>query len=62
MAETAKATDGANLPLESLETSFTYNGDLVTSISVVYDNVTYIQTLTYANDNVVNISQWEAQP
>jgi len=46
MAETAKATDGANLPLESLETSFTYNGDLVTSIIVNYQNVTYIQTFT----------------
>lgn len=62
MAETAKATDGANLPLESLETAFTYNGDLVTSIIVNYQNVTYIQTFTYAGDNVVNISQWEAQP
>lgn len=63
MSEAVAATDGTLLPLASLETTLTYSGNLVTSMSVQYPNnlgvlKTYTQTFTYSGSNVTSISQW----
>ena len=50
------------LPVSSLEQVFTYDGDFVETITVVYAGVTYIQTFTNDGTNITNISQWVAQP
>jgi hypothetical protein len=49
------------LPLNDLEQAFGYSGDNVTTITVVYQGVTYVQTLTYSGLNVTNISQFVPQ-
>jgi hypothetical protein len=64
---TVTANDGTQLPLSSLDTTFTYAGDNVQTISVVYPSrqtgieTTYVQTFTYNGSNVTDISQWIAQ-
>lgn len=66
MSETVIASDGNPLPINDLPQSLGYTGNNVTSFTVQYPNkagvlTTYIQTLTYAGDNVIAFSQWVAQ-
>lgn len=64
MSETVTATDGTQLPLDSLAMAFTYSGTNVVTISVTYPaketgiETIYTQTFTYSGSNVTNISQW----
>lgn len=67
MSETITASDGTQLPLDSLAQTFTYSGALVQTISVTYPPrnasppftpVVYTQTFTYSGSNVTNISKW----
>lgn len=55
------ANDGVLLPVESLEQTLTYTGDLISTISVSFGSEVYIQTYTYTSGNVTSISQWEKQ-
>ena len=55
------ASDGVLLPVESLEQTLTYTGDLISTISVSFGSEVYIQTYTYTSSNVTSISQWEKQ-
>lgn len=51
------------LPISDLEQVFSYDEDgNVSTISVVYEQVTYVQTFTYGDDGVASISQWVPQP
>lgn len=65
--ETVTASDGTQLPLDSLEMTFTYVGSNVQTITVTYASVQtgldtdYVQTFTYTGSDVTNISQWIAQ-
>lgn len=67
MSETVTASDGTQLPLDSLTQTFTYSGSNITSISVQYDkqgtNIlgTFVQTFTYSGSNVATISGWILQ-
>lgn len=58
MSTTIIASDGTRLPIDHLDQSLTYAGDLVTSISVMYRGIQYTQTFTYEGTNVIEISQW----
>jgi hypothetical protein len=44
------------LPLGSLDQVFTYDGTFVETITVVYGNVTFVQTFTNDGTNITNIS------
>lgn len=60
-----KAMPGFNsvaLPLDSLEQVFGYTGDNLTTVTVEYQGVTYVQTLTYTGANVTSVSQFVPQP
>jgi len=67
MSETVSANDGTQLPLDSLEMTFTYAGSNVQTITVTYPSrqtgveTDYVQTFTYNGSDVTNISQWIAQ-
>lgn len=63
MAETVttKATDNypsVQLPIDSLEQEFVYDGDDLIAIFVQYRGVTYSQQFTWSENNLVAISQW----
>lgn len=62
MSETVTTQpDGAQLPLDSLDQIFGYTGSNVTTITVVYQGNTYVQTFTYSGSNITNISGWVLQ-
>lgn len=61
MSETVTASNGAALPLSSLAQTLTYDGDLVATVTVSYQGVTYIQTMTNDGTNITNVSNWVAQ-
>lgn len=54
------AGDGAELPIDSLPQSMSYNVDgTLQYVQVVYLGVTYRQSLTWVSGNVSTISAWE---
>ncbi len=66
MSGTVIADDGTRLPVAELPMTLQYSGNNVTSFTVEYPNqngvdTQYVQTLTYAGDNVIAISRWVAQ-
>lgn len=63
MSETVQATNGQAIPVNDLAQEFTRDADgNVESITVVYQAITYVQTFTYTDGAVTDISQWTAQP
>lgn len=61
--DTVSANDGALLPLASLPTEYGYDGDgNLTTVTVVYNTKTYVQTLAYTDGNLTSSSQYEVQP
>ena len=62
MSATVQANNGTQLPLDSIEQTFTYDGDFVETITAVYAGVTYLQTFENDGTHITNISGWEAQP
>lgn len=48
------------LDLDSLPVTLNYTGSQVTSLQVVYNEITYTQTLTYTGGNLTHISAWVA--
>jgi hypothetical protein len=61
MSETVQANNGAMLPLDSLQTQIVYSGDFVSTITVVYQGITYVQTFLNDGTNITSISGWIAQ-
>lgn len=63
MAQTYSTVGGIpQLPADDLEQTLTYNGSgQVLTRTVVYKDVTYVQTLTYTGNDCTNISAWIAQ-
>lgn len=55
---------GTKLPVNDLENVVAYNGaNQAISITVVYNNITFVQTFTRDGaGNVTNISPWIEQP
>lgn len=62
MSDTVTASDGAQLPLDSLPMTFTYSSTFVATISVFYQGNTYVQTFTNDGTNITFISGWELDP
>lgn len=58
MSETVQANDGAMLPLSSLAQQFEYSGSFVTSITVLYQGNTYVQTFINDGTDITYISGW----
>ncbi|HHV47694.1 MAG TPA: hypothetical protein GXX56_01815 [Rhodocyclaceae bacterium] len=57
------ATNGTALPLSSLPASFGYNDDdQVEYVDVVFDGVTYRQSLTWSAGLLASVSAWEPLP
>ncbi len=52
---------GVQIPLESLAQTFVYVGNFLSTITIVYNNITYIQTFTNNGTNITAISQWVPQ-
>jgi hypothetical protein len=65
MTDIVETVDAAGkyvaLPMSNLAQVFGYTGGLLTTITVVYAGTTYIQTLTYSGNNVINTSRFIAQ-
>jgi hypothetical protein len=61
MSTFATATDNTQLDLDSLPVTLGYTGSNLTTLTIVYRENTYIQTLTYSGANVVTISNWIKQ-
>ena len=56
------ASDGILLPIDSLAQTLGYDGsNNLTTITVTYNGITYVQTMTYVGSNVTAISQWVKQ-
>jgi len=61
MSSTVQASDGAQLPLDSLPATFAYSGGFISTITVVYQGNTYVQTFTNNGTDILTISNWVKQ-
>lgn len=66
MASTVQSAKGVGiatvaLPVCSLPMSFGYSGANLDTATVIYNGVTYVQTFTYAGDDLINVSAWVPQ-
>lgn len=55
------ATDGTRLPLDNLQQTLNYTSGVITSISVVYNGITFLQTFTRTGNVITSISRWVPQ-
>lgn len=53
--------NGIAIPVDDLEVQYSYTGDLITSMTVEYEGVTFVKTLSYTGTNLINESQWIQQ-
>ena len=58
MSETVQANDGAMLPLSSLAAQLIYSGSFISTITVIYQGNTYVQTFLNDGTNITYISGW----
>jgi len=58
---TVTASNGVELQINALEQTFTWDGSIISTITVVYNSITYIQTFSNDGTNITDISQWVAQ-
>ena len=67
MSETVSASDGTQLPLDSLAQTFVRSGSFLSTITVTYTSAqthalrNFIQTFTNDGTNITAISGWIAQ-
>lgn len=61
MSSTVATTKIPQLPVNDLPITLTYDGNLVSTMTVVYDGTTYVMTFTNDGANITNISRWVAQ-
>jgi hypothetical protein len=60
---TVVAENGVGLPLDNLAQSFTYDGSgNLSTVTVVYNGVTYRQTFTYTAGRLTQASSWGVVP
>lgn len=55
------ANASQSIPIDSVGVDFGYTGSNITSMTVVYQGITYVKTVTYSGNNVTSISPWVAQ-
>lgn len=53
--------DGVQLPIDSVAQTLVYAGDFISTITVVYQGNTYVQTFTNDGTDITAISGWEKQ-
>lgn len=58
---TVAASNNVLVPVDSLEQTLTYSAGKLVSVSVTYDGIDYVQTLTYTGSDLTGISGWMAQ-
>ena len=61
MSTTVTASNGVQLPIDSLAATLAYDGGFIDTITVEYRDVTYVQTFTNDGTDITAISQWVAQ-
>ena len=62
VTEVEEATDGSELPLDTLAHTFAYNTSTQLSTDTVsYAGNTYVQTYTYTSGLLTGISKWVKQ-
>lgn len=49
------------LPINDLEQVLAYSGGNISTITVQYQGITYVQTFSYSGADVTDISQWTPQ-
>jgi len=52
---------GEKIPLDGLPQTFVYASGFLSTITVEYRGVTYVQTFTNDGTNITNISKWVQQ-
>ena len=62
MSSIVTGSNGVQIPLDAVENVFTYDGDFIETITVVYRGLTYIQTFTNDGTNITEISPFMVQP
>jgi hypothetical protein len=61
--EVVTASDGTVLPIGDLAQVLGYDGsNNLTTVTVVFNTKTYIQTLTYTSGNLTGVSKFVVQP
>ena len=58
MGETVQGSNGAQIPLDSLDQVFTYSGNFISTITVFYQGSYFNQTFTNNGTNITEISGW----
>lgn len=61
MSDYVTASNGVQLDLGSLEQTFVYSGGFISTATVVYSGITYVQTFTNNGSNITVVSGWVAQ-
>lgn len=61
MSQTVVASDGTPLGLDSLPQTIAYSGSFVSTITVVFNGNTYVQTFGNNGTNITSISGWVKQ-
>jgi hypothetical protein len=61
MGATVTASNGAQLPIDSLPVNIVWSGSFVSTMTVVYAGVVYVQTYTNNGSVITAISNWVAQ-
>lgn len=62
MGLTVTASNGQQLPIDSLPITIAYSGSFVSTMTTFYAGITYIQTYTNNGTVITDISNWVAQP
>lgn len=58
MSGTVQASDGTQLPLDSIPGTITYSGSFVSTIVVSYEGNTYTQTFSNNGTVITGFSNW----
>lgn len=61
MSATVQGSDGTQIPLDSVTQAFAFSGDFISTITVIYQGKTFVQTFTNNGTDITEISNWELQ-
>jgi hypothetical protein len=61
MSTTVTASNGVQLPTDSLGVTLTYSGAFVATMTTIYSGITYVMTFANNGTNITSISNWVAQ-
>jgi hypothetical protein len=57
-SSTVLAVNGVALPIEDLQVTIGYDGSFVSTLTVTYNGLDYVQTISNDGTNITAISQW----